>query len=542
MTNPNFRTYDPDNRLIILLAGIGLFIYYYYLFGRFFPNGQGCLGHDYGYQLPLLLNGYYWFFNNGIFSVPWFSPSFCGGVPLLANPASIYYSIPQFLAFIVDPLTSVKITFFLFAGLGYCGFYGLLTRIYKVNPWAAVTGSTLFLFNGFYSHHMITGHLEFHSFMLIPLTSWLLLKPVSMYKNNQVLRFSLDIATSSLLIAYMFISGMINLIVPVILTILLMAFITGLIKTPDFCLRDFLVKFTVAGVLALGLTATKIAAALAFLQQFPRDMYPLPGVDGIAKLFIMLIQSLMFGGSSIDVNNALVNTQWLMQRHEWEFGITFIPFLIIIAGLLLNRKNVVKSVFSTNHDRSTYIYLALTMVLLLVPFMLNYYSPQWNAFLKTVPLIRNVTLLLRWFCIYIPVIILLTTIILASVDIFRVNSRLLALLSVSSVLLLNAATNRNYYHQENYNPADIVNAYSWLKTGNTLLPISAITVYLDEQGQIITPVNRNDAMARGYSQLLCYEHMFGFLLELFPIKTLHPGPVMQQTDGLLNLKNPACYL
>jgi hypothetical protein len=47
---------------------------------------------------------------------------------------------------------------------------------------------------------------------------------------------------------------------------------------------------------------------------------------------------------------------------------------------------------------------------------------------------------------------------------------------------------------------------------------------------------------RGGSQLLCYEPLFGYALEKFPIRTLRPGSVLAVHEGYLNLKNPVCYV
>jgi hypothetical protein len=57
------------------------------------------------------------------------------------------------------------------------------------------------------------------------------------------------------------------------------------------------------------------------------------------------------------------------------------------------------------------------------------------------------------------------------------------------------------------------------------------------------PLDRNDDMARGPSQLLCYQPMFGYGLERLRHGELRPGPALAELpDGTLNLKNPACYL
>src|SRR3989338_4882337 len=90
------------------LASFLLLLWAYHLiFGKFFPTQKGTLGHDYAHVLPDLLDGYFWFTNNGLFEPFWFTPAFCGGQPQLADPASVYYSVAQLLTFILNPLTSL---------------------------------------------------------------------------------------------------------------------------------------------------------------------------------------------------------------------------------------------------------------------------------------------------------------------------------------------------------------------------------------------------------------------------------------------------
>lgn len=62
------------------------------------------------------------------------------------------------------------------------------------------------------------------------------------------------------------------------------------------------------------------------------------------------------------------------------------------------------------------------------------------------------------------------------------------------------------------------------------------------RGREALPYGRNDLLATGASQLLCYETLFGFRMETFPRKGLHAGPALEARDGVLNLKNPACYV
>ena len=65
---------------------------------------------------------------------------------------------------------------------------------------------------------------------------------------------------------------------------------------------------------------------------------------------------------------------------------------------------------------------------------------------------------------------------------------------------------------------------------------------VDKDNLLQVPQDRNDDLARGYSQLLCYQPMFGYGLERLRFGALRPGPALDDLgDGTLNLKNPACY-
>ena len=100
-----------ENKFFVFLF-LFIFIVHQYIFQNFFPNSKDLLGHDYEYFIPSFVFGKIWFSNN-FFSVPWFTPSFCCGIPFYADPQSMYYSIPQIIFLIFNPILSVKI-FFLF--------------------------------------------------------------------------------------------------------------------------------------------------------------------------------------------------------------------------------------------------------------------------------------------------------------------------------------------------------------------------------------------------------------------------------------------
>jgi hypothetical protein len=71
-----------------------IFFVHQFIFQKFFPNNKELLGHDYEYFLPNFMFGKIWFANN-LLSIPWFTPSFCCGIPFYPDPQTMFYSLQQ---------------------------------------------------------------------------------------------------------------------------------------------------------------------------------------------------------------------------------------------------------------------------------------------------------------------------------------------------------------------------------------------------------------------------------------------------------------
>ena len=71
---------------------------------NFFPNENGFLGHDFEYFMPNFLFGKIWFEKNFL-NIPWFSPSFCCGIPFYPDPQTMFFSIQQIFYIIFEKLT-----------------------------------------------------------------------------------------------------------------------------------------------------------------------------------------------------------------------------------------------------------------------------------------------------------------------------------------------------------------------------------------------------------------------------------------------------
>ncbi|MBF0334679.1 MAG: hypothetical protein HQL40_13710, partial [Alphaproteobacteria bacterium] len=94
---------------------------------------DGGLGHDWGYFLPQLLAAEQWFRLSGPFSTPHFTPAFCGGVPLFANPQALPWSLPQALFAGFGTAGAVWGTLALSALGGAMGMASLLRRSFRLS-------------------------------------------------------------------------------------------------------------------------------------------------------------------------------------------------------------------------------------------------------------------------------------------------------------------------------------------------------------------------------------------------------------------------
>ncbi|MBF0104471.1 MAG: hypothetical protein HQM16_03985 [Deltaproteobacteria bacterium] len=533
---------DFISKKTILTLSWVLIAVHFFIFEQFFPNRQGLLGHDYSYILPLLLDGYYWFTANGIFSPHWFTPSFCGGLPRLANPQGIYYSLPQFLTFIFNPLTSLKITFATFSGLGFYGFYFLLRSVFSTQRLTALLGATLFLFNGYYAYRFVVGHLPFHSFMLVPLMAFLLLHSSNTEYRFKKWRACLDIVLCALLFTYMVYSGGLNGILPVLLCIVLIYCLCALCMEKKMGTGRFFLRLMVSGLVAMMISLPLLYAAVSFLGHFERVMYPLPGFNSLWGLLKVSLTSLFFYPAHEMAREFLVNKRWGLNRHEFEFGITMIPLLIVMVGSLFWLKKCLGRGCLKTMDLPRRLHVILILLILLVPIALNVYHPAWNAFLKQVPLIKTSSSLVRWFVIYIPFFIIAACLVIEKTSWFAKHRVSIVVLSLLFVVGSNILSSKEYYHQQPYNPEDILGAYEAAKARGGPPVISEITVIKNAAGQPVMPGSRNNSLAAGKSQMLCYEPIFGYRLELLPFKTMTEGPVWLESGGALNIKNPACYV
>jgi hypothetical protein len=521
-----------DLRGMPLAAFLVLLGAYHFTFGRFFPTASGTVGEDYALTLPALLAGYFWSSTNGVWSVPWFMPSFCGGIPFFADPQGGFFTLLQIATLFVDPLASAYLTTLAFASLGYWGCYVLLRRTFAVAQFPAFLGAAIFMFNGFFAHRALIGHLGFQGFMLVPWVAYALMTPAPLRGFRKLGGLGAACATG-LIAAYWLDSGLGTLMVPVGLSVVLILLVLAL-RQDAFPLRRVVLRGCIGVLFAGALSAAKLVVAFATLSNFPRSGYLLPGYASMADAFRILFTSLFFSPTDIRSlsDAALRNAQLLLLRHELEYGVTVVPLLILLAGLVVGLARIARSRLGAKRAAI----LLLIGIVLVVPLALNTYSPEWNALLRRIPLLKSSSNFVRWFCVYIPFLAVLSAVV---VDGWSQRIRApVAVLGVAAVIATNLMQDRAWYAMGGYNPGPVTAAYRTVRNGGSVPPISAIGVSVKGPGAL----DRNDALIVGVSQLYCYDPTFGYALENLPIRDLHPGPVRAVTDGRYNMKNPACYV
>lgn len=530
------KTKFLSTKTVTLVAFVALMASYHLIFRQYLPLPNGLMGHDYILTLGGFLDGYLWFRNNGIFSAPWFTPSFCGGQALFADPQSAYYSVPQWLTFLVDPVQAVYLAFLLFAAFGFWGAYIFARRCLNLSLPATLAVATIFLFNGFYAHRMIIGHYGYQSFMLAPLVAYLLLdRPqVPLPSRSGLSRAIL----AGILIAYWFHSGLTTLIPPVALSVIGLACISALYTKQKGLFPALLMRGTVATLVSLGLSISKLTANVALMSHFTRDYYPLPGIADIQGLLTFLFQALFYSSEHVyqSVTPHWRNMQWAALPHELAYGLTPLPLIAILAGGL-NALLAPKADERPARSAAPLAIYALLACILAIPALLLYYSPEWNAALKKLPLVGSTTSPYRWLVIYIPLLAIITGIALDQAGKMRLS---VAGLLIVGIPALNALENREYYETQTFDPAPFVAFYDSVKNGAVTPQIVSTEDQRTPEG---IPIIDNTLFLRGASPVRCYNPVYGYRLEKLVTAPLTTGPVdLVHNEKSLNLHNPACLV
>jgi hypothetical protein len=506
----------------------------------FMPNAFGRVSVDFSYWLPNLLAGYYWYLHNGVFSLPWFSPAECAGVPFHADPQYAFLSLPQFLTFVMPPLDAVRGTFLVFSAAGFWGAWHLARRTFALGVPAALLAAGLFQLNDMFAVRMIVAHISFAPFMLLPALAATMLRPPGLAPpamSETVFR----VVFGGVLIAVCILGGMVHLIAPVYLSLLAVFVIYALCHGPQ---PAALARLAGATLVGLALSAGKLTAGLSLLSNFPRTDYRLPGIEGVFSTLYVALRAL-FTPASHGLTEIVAHSELLQEQHEFAYsvgvGAPLLMLAVAVPAVVMWWRRGRPALPRTQRN------LAIALAAMLcVPVALNYYTPGWNALLKSLPIIGNSSTLLRWFAADILPAVLGAALALQYLARRRAWLGLPLAGGVIALLLLGAAfgdhTDYSFARLGFYDPGELRTAWQIAHETGRPPPVRFVTKMAAPDGELIMAPERQNGLVQGFSTLFCYQPIFGYRLEKYPFGKIRLDAAMAVRDGVRNFKNPACYV
>jgi hypothetical protein len=335
--------------------------------------------------------------------------------------------------------------------------------------------------------------------------------------------------------AYQFQAGMQHIIVPVALAAAVIVLVQGHLRGHAW--QPWAV-LGLGAVLSVGLSAQRLAAALAFLEEYPRDFYPLPGLRSVFSTIEVAGLSLFWHPPVDTAAKVLVNYLVIIDWQEWAYGVGPVALVLLAAG---GAVFLFQSFIAGTWRRPIGgLVLAVAIVLVMaIPIALNVYAPAWNAFLKGLPVIGESVTLARWFVLFIPLAVLGAALAIDRLAPSKAWAGGLFLVVAIATVWWHAAESTQV--PSSYHDAPIEQAWR-VARANGIRPITEIKGQL-QTSAVQGVMDRNNAMVDGISELYCYQPMFGYQLEAFPKTNLQIGPILTPTGGgELNFMNPSCYL
>jgi len=516
--------------LAAVLAFVLLLAAVHSIYQGYFPLPGYRMGHDYSLGLTAELDGLIWYQRNGL-QVPWFTPSFCAGLPYYADPQSGYYSLLQLMMSVSGPLMANYLTLLICFALAYWGGYVLMKQIFQTSDVAAILTAGLLMMNGFLPNRMIVGHLGFHGVVLIPWLAFFLLYPARSKLQEAIL-----IVCAGLIVSYWVQGGMGTLMLAAALAVMVLAIMKAL---QGGRLTPFVYRGAAAGLLAIGISASKLVAAFAFMGNFTRDMYPLPGAQSVVDAIAMVLASMFMPSEQVFefMNTRLANVMWTLTPHEWAYSFTWITAILLLLLLALPGRLTLPS---TRKNRVLMVFLVLCLAW---PVAYCTYSPGWNAVLKSLPILGTASTPTRWMIVFIPFVAVMAGIMLHRSAIRPPVKIGLTVATFAGMVAITSSEPRNYYKTQEYDIAPVVLADQMLRSGAWHPEIKEVGVTADfRYEKYEKKLYSNDTFLSGVSQIYCYNPIFGYRLEKFKADDLRPGSVFNANAGYLNLKNPACYV
>lgn len=192
------------------------------------------------------------------FQFPLWNPWKCGGMPMLGNPQSRFYTPFFLLHLIVGPMVGAHLEITLHLAIAWAGGY-VLARVLGLRPLAAAAAATIYPAAGWFPLHMGEGHLVFLSFAYLP---WLI---AMMFLAREWAIAPLAIA-AGLLFTFSFGEGGAEAVIhlaPLLVVLALCEVVSRRSLRPVYFLA-------LAGIFALGFSAAKLLPTIELVRERSR--------------------------------------------------------------------------------------------------------------------------------------------------------------------------------------------------------------------------------------------------------------------------------
>ena len=540
---------NNKSNYIFLFIGLIIFTFHQLIFLTYLNTGS--FHFDFQSAFSRLTFGKIWFLKNGI-SIPWFTPHICCGAPYYANPQSEFYSPIQLLFILFAPLTSIKITFFLYSLLSFIGSYLLLKNSFKLNKQASLIGSSIFLFNHYFAFHFLSGHIGWGLFSIIPIFFYIAEKSL---KKTKKLNSIFLIFSAGLIFSMMMHSGGSRIIMEILVSIYFLTLL-HLIKYKNF---KIILNVGFSVFIGLLISSSKIYAAWSLVEGLPREVPPMEFKNLFS--FIKNFFNFFFLVPKANVEFAL--SAAVLTIEEFSFNISILPLIILII-FVRDLPQITKDKFKLFLS-----YIVLISVFILI--LLNFPNSLLGSLVRKIPFISNDWISIRMLAPLIVLFSFISAMMFEKIS-FR-NKNLITILFISIIIIQNLLFDRSKLNNIFIHSVAGINKYLDLditKSNVNKFKIDKIVTVLDEDSNFDGP-KQHDFFLKNESIVFCYFSIFGYDLELLkPIVSdlmfdykeytklrkditptrklgsdtmyLYKGDPLFENGKNLNFINPACYL
>ena len=431
-----------DWKMLILLAAVNLIC-------LIFLASQLILltGHDYGLALTHLLDTHFAIISHGL-SLFEYSPSFCGGIFNFANPNSGSLSLTQLLVYIAGPEIGIRALYILASAIGGAGMFWCC-RQSALSTSAAVIAASCMTLSGVFLVKLVVGHLLYYHLLLTPLIAACLLRAKDHFLSSKPLKTFAFTGTAAMLTSLSIYGGVAGFLLPFMASILLLWLMSGGLR--EQVMRPMALFVIYLGLSAI-LSAPKVEASLSLFATIGnRDFYSLPGFD-FKGLLSYIGSALFLVPDSDKINSSMSNASWYMGWHEIYVGLPQLGLISAVAYVIFKPTSL-KGLSVNNYGRfGSFVIL----MLLLLPLVLNYYSPSWHGVIKALPVLGDSSNMLRWSCLYVPAFAMGVGQIFRNVDLFAPRSAALVIAMMFVQLVAIFVISQHLLAKENFDPSSIL--------------------------------------------------------------------------------------